>query len=106
MQKMVKPRAERDRSTNIEIVRKNCNLSAENDIIVSLRLDKNAPRVITHYSDNVPLNVPFIPLEDIPTDSMDSDSQLGNLLGNVEETLAKQTTRNKKDNNDDPKNVE
>lgn len=105
MLKLVRPRAERDRSTDIEIVRKNCNLSAENDIIVSIRLDKNSPRVTTHYSDNIPLNVPFVPLEDVPTDAMDSDSQLGNLLGNVEETLAKQTTRNKKDDNN-PNNVE
>ena len=47
MLKLVRPRAERDRSTDIEIVRKNCNLSAENDIIVSIRLDKNSPRVTT-----------------------------------------------------------
>ena len=88
MEKIVECRKEFDRSSNIELVKRNNLISVENDIEVSLRLDKNQPRVNVRYGDELPLNQPSVRLEDVPTSYSTADSELGDYMENIETSLA------------------
>lgn len=70
------------------MVRKNLNILVENDIIVSQRLNKDAPRVPVQYGDELPLNQPCVALEDIPTDAQQNTSPLSSYVKHIESQLS------------------
>lgn len=96
---------ERNMQTDIPIVKQNADKLFDNDIVTSLKIGKDAPRIAVRFGDEVPLNTPSIDLTDIPTPEHRADSDFNDLYENVVKginTYEQEMEKEKKENN--PKN--